>query len=325
MKPLKSLFIFAFAVFSLNSCFYGSPLPMMASSTASYTTEYGLHIVEFKTPYGNVYVNLPDDMAKGDVISGKLTARPAGKKEKERAKNTNRLNDHLVDIADQKTAVGGKWGKWIIPEAKELAIILMNQQGKTVAKTEVPVLPGKPAFASGDFQCPKYAQAGQTIQIKGDFNGDFSNTHVHLGGEELGKWAESPRQLIIGSPMDQIGETIVTLNEGDYKTECKCRNISVEPKAGKYKLLKGETTDVTVIVRGLEKLEDAVPLRIENKTPTMVKLAGEGSIVIQPDDVGPGGIYTYKTHVTGISPGRFHIRASIAPPLPPLEPKEDFD
>jgi hypothetical protein len=322
MKTYISLSIFILAAFSLCAYFYCPLIPFREPTTANHISECGLHIIEFETPYGKIYVNLPDDMAMGDIISGTLSAEPAGKKEKDRDKNMDLLKGYIIDINNQKTAVAEEWGTWTIPDTDELSIILRDQQGNVAAKTEVPVIDEAPSLQSEEFTCPIYAQAGRPFIFGGKFNGDFSDTQVRMNEKEVDKLAESSRQAVVLSPMDQIGTTTVDLDEGDSNAEFECRNILVEPSIGKSKLKKGETTELVVIIRGLEGLENDIPLQIENKTPNLVKMDESGLISIQPNDVEEGGIYTFKTLVTGIMPGNFHIQASIV--LLCEKPEVDF-
>jgi hypothetical protein len=322
MKSYKSVSIFILAAFSLGAYFYGSPLLVREQSTANHISECGLHIIEFETAYGEIYVNLPDDMPAGDIISGTLSAVQSGKKEKDRAKNMDILKGYIIDIDNQKTAVVEEWGTWTIPDTDELSIILRDQQGNVAAKTEVPVNDEAPSLQPEEFTCPIYAQAGRPFIFGGKFNGDFSDTQVRMNEKEVDKLAESSRQMVVLSPMDQIGTTTVNLDEGDGNAEFKIRNILLEPSIGKSKLKKGETTELVVIIRGLEGLEDDIPLQIENKTPNLVKMGESGLISIQPKDVEEGGIYTFKTLFTGIMPGNFHIQASIV--LLCEKPEVDF-
>ncbi|UCH94274.1 MAG: hypothetical protein JSV88_28955 [Candidatus Aminicenantes bacterium] len=312
MINLNRVINFFLLAFFLSCYFFGSPQQHKGSTTASYATEEGVHVVTFKTPYGSIYLNLPDDMAKGDIISGKLTLEPDGRKEKEKAKNRESLKDYILEIGERKTPAGKEWDKWTISNVKELPIILRSPKGKKVAGIQVPVIPGAPVSKIGDFQCPKAGLAGGLIEIPGPFDGDFSNTEVHIGDKELEKWAESPRKVILASPKDVVGSSTISLKEGSDKDECEYRNLLLESKVGKSKLLKGETTVLTIIVRGLEGLEDEIPFQIENKTPRIVSMEKEGSFFIQPDDVQPGGVYIADRLLTGITPGRFHISVSVS-------------
>lgn len=304
MKALKGFFYFALLIFFIHISFY----PLKA---AALKTDEGLHYINFDTPYGKIDVGLPDDMAMGDIISGKLTADPSGQTEKERTENGKRLNQYSLDVDGVKTSVSNGWGKWMIRDVNNLLVVLLDPKGKVVDKTQVPVLSQPPAVGTGDFQCPQISQGGRLIQFGGKFNGDFSDTQVLMADKNLEKWAESPRKAILETPMDVIGNTTVQYTEGSYKGTCDCRNVLVQPHADKFKLEKGETTNLTVIVRGLEELEEHMPLQIKNKTPNIVSLKDEGTFFIQPADVKPGGIYVYKSVITGIMPGNFNISARI--------------
>ncbi len=273
-------------------------------------TDGGVHVVIFDTPYGRLYVNLPDDMAMGDIISGQLTLQPTGQEEKQRDKNLKKLAQHYLELGKQRISAGADWGKWTIPEVDKLSVTLMDPKGKTVASTEVPVQP-QPAPFHQDFSCQSAGVAGGMFQYFGEFDGDFSDTDGHIGDRELTKWAESPRKVILESPKDIIGLCTVTLTEGDYRGECSYRGLSIQAAAGKDTLLKGESTTLTVTVRGLEGLAEEIPLGLENKTADIVRMDREGVFSITPDDVQLDGTYTTSRRITGIMPGRFHISAAV--------------
>jgi hypothetical protein len=310
MKPIKGFFYLTFLVFFIGSSFIGL-------DAAAVKTIEGLRYIDFDTPYGKIGIGLPDDMAMGDVISGQLAVEPSGRSEKKRAKNEERIKRYSVDIGGQKAAVGDHWGKWTIPPADNVSVVLLDPNGKVVDTAQVPVNPHPPAAGFGDFQCLKVTQGGRLWRMDGKFNGDFSDTNVSMGGNEVEKWAESPRYVILESPMDVVGKTTIQYREGSIKGTCQCRNIVVTLHAAKLKLHKGETTQLSVTIRGLEGLEEPIPLSIKNKTPTIVSLKDEGTFFIQPADVKPGGIYIYRSVLTGIMPGNFNISARVVYESPP--------
>lgn len=312
MKPIRGFFYLALLVFFIGSRFTGL-------DAAAVKTIEGLRYIDFDTPYGKIGVGLPDDMAMGDIISGQLAVEPSGRSEKKRAKNEKRLNRYSVDIGGQKAAVGGHRGKWTIPPAGNVSVALLDPKGKVVDTVQVPVNPQPPAGGAGDFQCPKVTQGGRLWRMDGKFDGDFSNTRVAMDGKEVEKWAESPRNVILETPMDVVGKTTIQYTEGSIKGTCQCRNIVVTLHADKLTLHKGETTQLSVTVRGLEGLEEPVPLGIENKSPAIVSLKDEGTFIIQPADVKPGGIYIYRSVLTGIMPGNFNISARVVYESPPAE------
>src|SRR5262245_35952019 len=90
-----------------------------AQNAAGYRVEAkstnGLYITTFTTPRGVIYVNLPDDMAAGDTISGTVTAEPAGKNDAERAQNLAELKRYVLVVEGQRTPVGDEKFSWNIP------------------------------------------------------------------------------------------------------------------------------------------------------------------------------------------------------------------
>lgn len=322
MKQL-SVFITFFISFSFfNTLFLGMPLLSAGAVTGSVATESGLHIVTFDAPVGKVYVNLPDDMAMGDIIAGTLTARPAGKTEAEKAGNLDLLSKFIIEVGNNGFKLIDGWGKWQLPDTDKIAFVLKNPEGKVMGKVEVPVLDNPPAFTDAGFQCPEYAQAGLGLPVKGKFNGDFSDTQVTLDEKELERLAESPRQVIVKAPLDKIGSTILEFSEGDNRGSCRCRNIYVQLAAGKLHLKRGQTTGLSVTVRGLEGLEEPIPLKIENLSPRVIRLEGPDSLSIRREDVMAGGIFIYRTTVTAVSSGTFRVRASV--PYPAVSSEQGF-
>jgi hypothetical protein len=316
MKPIKGFFYLALLVFFIGSGFIGL-------DAAAVKTIEGLRYIDFDTPYGKIGVGLPDDMAEIEVISGKIAVEPSGRSEKQRAKNEKRLNRYSVDIGGQKAAVGDDWGKWKIPPADNMTVALLDPGGKVVDTVQVPVNPHPPAGGAGDFQCPKVTQGGRLFHINGNFDGNFSNTDVSMGGEKVEKWAESPRKVILETPMDVIGNTTIQYTEGSYKGTCECRNIGVQLHADKLKLHKGDITELSVTVSGLKDLKKRIPLSIKNHTPNIVSLKDEGIFFIKPSDVKPGGIYVYKSVAAGIMAGNFNISARVVYDSPPAVGKPD--
>lgn len=312
MKPLKGVFYFTLLMFFIGGSF-------IALDAAAVKTIEGLRYIDFDTPYGKIGIGLPDDMAMGDVISGQLAVEPSGRSEKKRAKNEERLNRYSVDIGGKKAAVGDHWGKWTIPTADNVSVVLLDSNGKVVDTAQVPVNPHPPEAGAGNFQCPKVTQGGRLWRMDGKFDGDFSDTHVTMDGNEVEKWAESPRHVILETPMDVVGKTTIQYTEGSIKGTCQCRNIVVLLHADDLHLRRGQTTGLSVTVKGLDGLEEPVPLSIENKTPTIVSLKDEGTFIIKPSDVKPGGIYIYRSVLTGILPGNFNISARVVYESPPAE------
>src|SRR5215831_3041873 len=68
----------------------------------------GLVVTTFTTPQGKIKVNLTDDVAAGDTITGTVQAEPNGSNDNERAQNQAELNGYVIGLGGQKTRVGEK-------------------------------------------------------------------------------------------------------------------------------------------------------------------------------------------------------------------------
>jgi hypothetical protein len=119
----------------------------------------------------------------------------------------------------------------------------------------------------------------------------------------------------------------LTVNEnGTGQQTSKFNVISVELKADKLNLRKGESTGLHIQVTGLEgcTAADGAKLRIENMTPQVARLSfsrefqssGAGKTVMtRPVTSNGTGRIIFTETLVGVSPGAFTINAVIfAPP-----------
>lgn len=300
-------------VFHLCIFFSWSSIFLLASTKVSQTTENGLHKVRFKTSYGEIAVDLPEDMAVGESISGRISLLPFGKKEDKQAKNLKRLQDYILEVAGQSSEIELGWGKWVVPGDDLLSVILRDGKGKTIAQAQIPVFEKAALFKTEGFQCPPYARAGKVIHFYGKFDGDFSNSLIWIGDRKLSLRAETPRRIIIEGLEEPLGIITFKFREGESGGECRYRNIQLESSVGKPVLKKGDTTEFYLAVTGLEGLKERIPITIENSTPELVEMKGSDTIFILPQEVQAGGLYAYKTTLTGIKSGRIKIQARLLP------------
>lgn len=322
MKPSRIIATIVALVFVVQSSTFGQ----QKISTKTETI-WGLHTTTYETPQGKIKVNLPDDMAVGDTISGTVIEEPTGQTEDERRMSTDELNGYVLELENEKTPVTQRFLKRTIPATLTggmTLLILRDSKGKEVARTQVPIRPaplpmGRPASpASGDYRLPRIGQAGRPIQIAGPFDGDLANTAISLGGQDVQKLAESPRKLIAESPRAMVGRTQIRVMEGSAVVTGEFNNLGVVLTAPKTSLLRNETTTVTAKVDGLQGLPpDAYPLPFEmtNLTPEVISFAERGDqSIAQPipySAVTAEGSYTFTTSIRGIQPGGFQILATL--------------
>src|SRR6266849_6852518 len=79
-----------------------------SSAKASLQTRGGLQVATFDTLQGRVIVNLPDDMAAGDTISGTVVAEPKGSTDDERAKNLAVLQGYVIEMKQTQPSATGR-------------------------------------------------------------------------------------------------------------------------------------------------------------------------------------------------------------------------
>lgn len=302
-------------------------------------TASGLTTTSFDTLVGTVTVNVPDDIAAGDTISGTVVSEAKGKTVDDQAKNQDELNGFVVEVAKPAQPAPKEGGnlidfckdpaqagtthskevcnKWSIPDGvTRVPVLLKNKDGKTVGKSDLPVGPKvNPAGAAVDVFTPAVGQAGKPMSVKGPFDGDFASTVVKVGNLGTKFLASSPRKVVVESPRDLKGPAEITVDhKGKTVAKCSYRNISVKLAADKLNLTKGEQTSLTVNLAGLIGLLSPVSVQLSNKSPGTVTMSGGEvqTIIVSPKEVN-GDMYTTQRALTGVQAGGFSITAVVDP------------
>ena len=278
-------------------------------------TANGLYVTTFDTPQGKIKVNLTDDLAAGDTISGTVETEPAGKNDAERAQNQTELNGYVIELEGQKTKVGDKKFTCNIPTVLSPAAktIVLQHNGQTVATTEIPISATAPPPPS-QFTLPTGGQQGKPIYIKGPCDGAFSpQDHIKVGPTILPPVAESPRSLVVLDLSDVVGPTTIDCNENGVETQCPFRNIRINLSALMLNLQRGQTTTLHVQVLGLTGISEDEWLDLEDTSPTIIKMSGGEiqHIIIHPAEVQRDGTYSTDRTLTGIQAGGFGVTGTI--------------
>jgi hypothetical protein len=290
-------------------------------ATVQNQTASGLNTTVFDTLYGTVTVNLPDDLAAGDTISGTVISapkKPAVPKEPD-AKPTpddddagmDQLNGMVVEVAKQKTpsqmhdndlspvCAGSEQkpneltktvcNKWTLPDgASKIPVELKNKDGKVIGRTEVPIAKKAPSVKEPEFLTPATGQAGKPVSVKGPFDGDFKNTAIKLGDQTAKFLASSPRKVVVESPRSLKGSTDIQVEyKGKTVAKCSYRSVSVKLAADKLSLKKGEQTSLTVTVAGLIGLLSPLPMQLTNQSAGNLLMEGgqAQTVMIDPKEV----------------------------------------
>jgi hypothetical protein len=275
----------------------------------------GLYVTTFTTPQGKLKLNLTDDLAAGDTISGTVVTEPAGKNDAERAQNQTELNGYVVELEGQKTKVGAKTIKCNIPatltpEAKTMVLL---HNGQTVATTQIPISatpPPRPA----QFTLPTGGQQGRPIQIMGPCNGVFSRQdYVKIGETLLTPLAESPRKIVVQDTSNAVGPSNIECKENGATTQCPFRNIAITLSAPKLSLRRGEKTTLHVVVSGLAGIKQDLPLDLVNNSTNVINMS-DGDVqhhTIPAARVQADGTYSVDRTLTGAMSGGFVITGTV--------------
>ncbi|MDQ6785507.1 MAG: hypothetical protein M3033_01625 [Acidobacteriota bacterium] len=178
----------------------------------------GLTTTTFDTLVGTVTVNLPDDLAAGDTISGTVIAEE--KKQaipRDQAKNEvpanqsasmDELSGYVVEVATQETPMKQQGGnlidfckdpaqkqdehsvsvckKWSIPEGvSKIPVVLKNREGKIVSRAEVPVAPKVNQISGLKFDTPDKGGTSVIQKVSPAKASDYLTPPVGQAGKPL--------------------------------------------------------------------------------------------------------------------------------------------
>ncbi len=126
----------------------------------------GLNTTLFSTPRGKIRVNLPDDMAAGDTLSGTVFTEPEGKDQNEQARNQGELSGYVVEMEKQQTSSTGRIFKLAIPTAISTTyLILRDKKREEIARREISVTRQPPPVE--EFDLPTIGQQGRPVEVRG--------------------------------------------------------------------------------------------------------------------------------------------------------------
>ncbi|REJ78225.1 MAG: hypothetical protein DWQ47_01820 [Acidobacteria bacterium] len=284
------------------------------SYQATLEESFGLQTAIFSTPEGTIRVNLPDDAAAGDVLSGTVYTAPAGRNSDEQQKNRAELTGYSVEISGITSPASERVIKFELPESggtEAFNVVLRNDADKSVAELEMRAeaapIDEQPSF----YRPPSRAQAGRWVNIHGPFDGDLFNTELEIGGVQANPLAESPRKAVFQSPANVAGLTTLVLRERDDVLEQPIRNISVSLSAGKLNLNRGETTELTLRVEGLAGIENDVNVDLSCTGVADMQGGNNQRLKIAPHQVNNDGSYTETKRLTGRNIGGFGVVANV--------------
>jgi hypothetical protein len=315
--------VFGAALFNVTPA---QPMPSPEVSREYSSTISGTVTLEMKTASGNVKIILPDDIRPGDTITGTVFAGQ-GVVEGE-VISIKTVEGEVVASKKIGPSSPSQAVTFTVPQGISSLILACN--GKHIPAVQFTInanFSGMPA-QPGSFAPPRLGQTGRDITIPGNFDGNAANTTVDVGGKALPVIAESPREAVVKIPADMpTGPSNLTVGDGPGNSRTTPFNVaSIELKADKLNLIRGEKTDLHVTVTGLEGLKDNsgnIRLQIENASPQTVSLTNPvyqsngnaGAMPARAVNPDGGNSITFTEQLTGVNPGIFQINATLITPL----------
>jgi hypothetical protein len=287
------------------------------AQSASVKTEFGLHRATFSVPQGTVRVNLPDDLAAGDTISGTVYTEPTGRNQREIDQHSGELTGYVVEMEGQKKPASERSLRCRIPARVGggiSTILLRDPKNKVVAKVDVPVdtVPQPPEAARIDL--PTSGQSGSLTSAWGGF-GD-NPTAVMVGGKDAPLIAQSPRKIVFQAPPGLGGRTTISVKSGPLSAEGPFYALGLQLSTSQANLLRGQTAVMIAQVSGLEDLQDPAQMTILNRDPTVVLIEGgvAQTVSIPPSAVRPDGTFQTTRTLTGAGRGNYDISVIVSRP-----------
>ena len=275
----------------------------------------GAGLYTFATPQGRVNVYLPNDMAAGDTISGIAYAEPQGSNDSERAGNADTLNGYVVDVGGTRVHVADHVFLYVVPASAAGTVQLVLRNGeRSVGVSRIPLAAA--AATPNQMSIPAFAQAGRPMQVPGPFDGDLANTQADIGGRPSPILAESPRQVVLMSPNAPTGPVSVHVREGAHNLTAVFNNVSVSLSAPRTTLARGESSQITVQVQGLQGLRTAVPIELRASPTITLQGGNEQVIAISPADIHPDGSFTRQIQFRVVAVGPFDVTARVSTSAP---------
>jgi hypothetical protein len=297
--------------------------------------EQGLLIVTFRISHGKVRVYLPDELHSGEAFSGSVVAlEPL----------SSALGYYSIQFAGQNSIVKDGGFRWNVPSSAtggNEPLLLKDHLGRVSAASYLPIV--GPTERTRDFPSevtPRFVQAGGTAMILGEFDGDSRTTAIEIGGSPAPVLAECSNYVVVQIPPEAVGTAGYKVTKGDSHRKGTVQGVRIELQTPRHSLKGGEASTLTVSVRGLKGLKRALPVRIDNLTPSLVTIRAEDVpnqslryIWIRPDQLNRDGDYAGKFQLSGIQPGVFKIQARIVFPRTQVEevamilgqPRKDFN
>jgi peptidoglycan hydrolase CwlO-like protein len=273
----------------------------------------GLSTNIFNLASGKITVYVPFH-AKGETISGTIRVEALGDSDKQRKKNLSKIQNYLLVMGEVYVSVNASNFK--IPSSVLLnsSVQLLNDKGKVLSNS-YSIKERKKSFKLSPTKIPAYVVSGQTGKIIANTDGDLTNNSIIISNKNASILAETESELFFEAPSELIGENELRFtNEGD-QVVTDIHVLDMQLSVDKLDLFKGESTNLSIGLSGLEGLEYDVPLTITNTTPRNIILEGGNfqELEIDPEIDASEGTYRITRSIKAKVNGSFSISVNVPP------------
>jgi len=275
----------------------------------SVRTAPGLHTISFTTPQKDVIeVYLPNQIlaAHSFTATMKLIPEPS-------SSDNGQMKGYSLLIGRQKLNVDSNRFNLTLPDggAEKIRIMLLDPKGKEVGGVEVPLWPATISPPVPD--TPTSGTSGHPLVIHCPCTGMLSpDAYFKIGGRPMQILTLTAGTAVVVNNYNEPGITEIETNVGKEIQKSKFRNLTLQLSADKTDLLKGETTQLHIVVAGLEHL--TTPARMAIDASGVINMSGGNSqkLVIEQSAVKTDGTYTTGNTLTALSAGTFGVTVVVS-------------
>ena len=294
--------------------------------TVKYEEQY--KTVIFYNKSAIIKILLPDDIRAGDQISGTIIIEHnnaiLGKDELVSGQISDTYN-YQVEINDTKLNINNQLFSFALADnriSKYFVIGLKNREGKLLASSKffydssAIIVNNTPRDTSHSFELPNISELSAPIQIKGQFDGNSSNTKCIINNTALQIMTETPRKALVTIKEHVSGIVNFKIVENNKELNKEIRIIDLQLNVSKTKLTKGEKTNLNISVEGLKNLKSNIFLQLTSFGAVNMKGGNNQTINIQPNEIKSNGFWTAKRTLVGIEDGDFMVNAKVSDKAP---------
>jgi hypothetical protein len=178
----------------------------------------GLRTITYLSHCGDLSILLPSMIQIGDQISGAYLCEPKGTTDKERAESRQVLNGFILNISGVRLNPLDHNFRFMALY-REIPFSITDPHENCGDQVSLPLVSKGSFLPEKAITIPSNAKVGCPFVIRGDFDGDASNTKCTIDDKPLEILTESPRQIVVRAPMASIGGHYVQITERGKSTK----------------------------------------------------------------------------------------------------------